>query len=399
MKEAKVTVIDACMGKGKTTYVIDLMRNSASYKKYIYITPLLKEVERIRKAVASQKFKVPEDRKGHGSKYEHFKQLIEEGANIVTTHALFKKVDERLLGLLKREDYTLIVDEVFEVINKVGFTKSDFDLLVDKGLIESEEYGRVVWKENPAYNGRFNDIKEMALAGTLYFVNDMAFAWNFPAKIFKAFEKVYLLTYMFDGQLQKYYYDFHGVSYVYKTIGDNGELVDYKDDKEERQKYRRLIDVYEGRMNEIGEREYDLSKSWYERNPNKLSKLKNNLVNFFININKAKSRQIMWTTFKDYMDALKGRGYTKSFTSCTLRATNDYDDRTVLAYTINRYLHPIPKAFFTERGIEVNEDLVALTDLLQWLFRSAVRKGEEVTLYIPSRRMRTLLTRWLEGEM
>ena len=42
MKEAKVTVIDACMGKGKTTYVIDLMRNSASYKKYIYITRCLK---------------------------------------------------------------------------------------------------------------------------------------------------------------------------------------------------------------------------------------------------------------------------------------------------------------------------------------------------------------------
>ena len=114
--------INTCMGKGKTTYVIDLMRNSASYKKYIYITPFLHEVERVRKAVAKQKFEAPDEQKGHGSKYRHFRQLVEEGANIVTTHALFKKVDERLLGLLKREHYTLIVDEVFEVINKVGFT-------------------------------------------------------------------------------------------------------------------------------------------------------------------------------------------------------------------------------------------------------------------------------------
>lgn len=60
-------------------------------------------MERVRKAVAKQKFEAPDEQKGHGSKYRHFRQLVEEGANIVTTHALFKKVDERLLGLLKRK--------------------------------------------------------------------------------------------------------------------------------------------------------------------------------------------------------------------------------------------------------------------------------------------------------
>lgn len=399
MGEEKVIVIDACMGKGKTTYAINLMKDSPSYKKFIYITPLLDEVERVQNSVANRRFESPEVQKGRGRKYDHFKKLVREGANIVTTHALFSRADDELLEMLKWEDYTLIIDEVFEVINEIGFKKSDFDLLVDNGLIEKGEYGKVIWRGDPAYDGRFIDIKEEALAGNLYFVNNMAFVWNFPAEIFKAFERVYLLTYMFDGQLQKYYYDFHGISYVYKTIGNDGVLVDYKDDKDERAKYRKLINIYEGKMNDIGERENALSKTWYNRNSAKLCQLKKNLANFFINIAKAKSEQIMWTTFMDYQNKLKGKGYTKSFTSWTLRATNDYDDRTVLAYTINRYLHPVEGAFFTERDIEVDQELVALTDLLQWIFRSAIRKGEEVMLYIPSRRMRTLLRMWLEGEM
>jgi hypothetical protein len=48
-------------------------------------------------------------------------------------------------------------------------------------------------------------------------------------------------------------------------------------------------------------------------------------------------------------------------------------------------------------GVQVDRDMYALSVLIQWMFRSAVRKGEEVWLYIPSRRMRTLLTQWLDN--
>ena len=52
-------------------------------------------------------------------------------------------------------------------------------------------------------------------------------------------------------------------------------------------------------------------------------------------------------------------------------------------------------------------DAYALTELVQWLFRSAIRKGgvngceepyrqrERVTVYIPCERMRHLLINWL----
>ena len=46
---------------------------------------------------------------------------------------------------------------------------------------------------------------------------------------------------------------------------------------------------------------------------------------------------------------------------------------------------------------EVNQDMYALSVLIQWIFRSAVRKGEEVWLYVPSKRMRHLLIEWLDN--
>ena len=40
--------------------------------------------------------------------------------------------------------------------------------------------------------------------------------------------------------------------------------------------------------------------------------------------------------------------------------------------------------------------MYALSTMLQWIWRSAIRRGEEIWLYVPSRRMRTLLKDWME---
>jgi hypothetical protein len=45
----------------------------------------------------------------------------------------------------------------------------------------------------------------------------------------------------------------------------------------------------------------------------------------------------------------------------------------------------------------INEDEWALSELIQWLFRSAIRQKEEIELYIPSERMRKLLIEWLNN--
>lgn len=390
------------MGSGKTEYAIRMINESNKNQKFIYITPFLKEVKRIKTSVVGRKFYEPDVKLGNGSKYTHFQKLIAQGKNIVTTHVLFSKTNDELMELLKEENYILIIDEVFNIIEEIPTKKNSVDTLLRANLIEILPNCKVVWKESETYEDAYEDIRDYALAGNLYCVRNKTLVFNFPAKIFSVFEEVYVLTYMFNGQLQKAYYDMNNIEYKYYSINNKYELVPYSKEYDNRSKLKELIHVYEGNLN------YDdnfntLSWSWYKRQEKnqtiKIKQLKNNLLNYLTNIMKAKSKSILWTTFKEYKTKLSGKGYTNSFLESSARSSNEYKDRNVLAYCIGKYLHPTIEGFFIDNNIPLDEDMIALADMLQWIFRSAVRKGEPIQIYIPSNRMRELLNEWLDGNL
>ena len=111
----------------------------------------------------------------------------------------------------------------------------------------------------------------------------------------------------------------------------------------------------------------------------------------------SKSKFNIWTTFKDYRKQLSGDGYSRGFLFLNARAMNDYRDKNVLVYSINLFLNPLIKGFFQDHGVVVDEDGYALSEMLQWIWRSAIRDGGEIWIYIPSRRMRELLQEWIEN--
>jgi len=414
-----VKVIDSMMGMGKTSYAIQMMKEGEINQKFIFVTPFLDEVQRIKQEVTNRDFKEPDVKHGSGTKLESLKKLIANGEDIATTHSLFSMADDELIDLLKWENHTLIVDEVMDVISVLqGLRKDDIPVLLDSGLVTISEVNRVIWKADPKMDTKYNFVRDYALAGNLYAVNNTAFIWNFPAKIFELFEQVYILTYMFDGQLQRYYYDLHNVKYNYYSVirEDNRYQLQPKSEiTEDRSRLKELIHIYEGKLNDIGEAKTALSKSWFENSHNcvKVKLLKDDLYNYFRNIQKAGANRILWTTFKDSRNKIKGKGFSKEepennsngavghacFTAFNLRATNKYKHKDVLAFCLNRYMNPIEKHFFEQQNVKVDEDLLALSDLLQWIFRSAVREGKPVHIYIPSRRMRDLLKKWLNNEL
>ncbi|MFJ5713719.1 DEAD/DEAH box helicase family protein [Neobacillus sp. NPDC093127] len=414
----KVNIIDSMMGTGKTSYAIQLMREADISQRFIFVTPYLDEVQRIKQEVTNRDFKEPDSKHGSGTKLQSLKRLIADGEDIATTHALFAMADDELIELLSWSNYTLIMDEVMEVISQILLKKGDIQMMLKGGAIEINDGGKVTWKEHPKFDTTFSTVRDFALAGNLYLVNNVAFVWNFPAKIFNLFDMVYILTYMFDGQLQKYYYDLHNVQYDYYSVvkyGDRYELQQLSVTQEDRSNFKNLIHIYEGEMNDIGQNKYALSKSWYENSHNKekVKCLKNNLYNFFRNIHKAPAGKILWTTFKDCKKKIEGNGFRKSepetiskvvvglacFISFNMRATNKYKHKDILAFCLNRFINPIEEHFFEQRNVKVDEDLLALSDLLQWVFRSAIRDGKPVHIYIPSRRMRDLLKKWLNNEI
>lgn len=381
-----ITVIDAPCGTGKTTYCIEYMKNNSD-KRFIYITPFLSECERVRKSVPN----MYEPKRTDSGKYKNFLELLEQGKNIVSTHALFQMCTPEMIDYIKLYGYILILDEVMNVVEQLPVKKDDIPNLLNAGLIEIKEDGKIVWLKEDNVSS-YDDFKIKCLNESLYLIDGVVLFWVFPVGIFEAFNQVFICTYMYDAQIQRYYYDYFNIKYEKKTLKEN-KLVEY----EHQVSHLNKIHICDNpNINFIGDTKTALSKHWYqEKVKTGVKLLKKSTYNYFRNIVKAKSKDIIWTTFKDYRQKISGEGYTKAFVPCNTRATNEYINKHYVAYLINCYLNPYEVKFFSARNITINQDLYALSELIQFIYRSAVRNGEDIYVYIPSNRMRGLLQNYI----
>lgn len=398
----EINIVDEPMGSGKTFAAINYINNSDSEERFLVITPYKTEVNRYIDNCPGKKFVQPYRKDGR--KLNSIKEYIRNGRNVVTTHALFQRFDHEMIELCSILNYTMILDEVAEVVKDTEFTTSDIQNLLNVYCDYNEETGLLSWREEyKDYYGKFNDAKNMCYLGGLALARDKMLMWIFPVEVFKAFQKTFILTYMFNAQLQRYYYDYYDVKYQYMSV-DGDSLLEYhfveRNNKPPKVNYKNLVHILDNdKMNVIGKDFYSLSVGWYGRNSRTaiMKKLKDNIGNFFNNIRNTKTKYNMWTTFEDYRTELSGPGYTKGHLPFNARAVNEYRHKTSLAYTVNVFLNPLIKGFFQDHGVEIDEEGFALSEMLQWIWRSAIREGNEIWIYIPSSRMRNLLTNWINS--
>lgn len=394
-----IKICDMIMGGGKTSAAVTYM-NSHRDRRFIFITPYLSEVERVREGCVERHFTEPIN-KGKG-KLDDLHYLLEHDYSLVSTHALFRQYNAETLRLIRDGGYTLIMDESFQSTEPIPVSPHDMSMLRKQGFIEVEENGRTKWLVDE-YEGKFSDLRELCRHGEVTMCGDRLFFWNFPVEVFRAFDEVILLTYLFPAQVLSYYFKLNGVPVEYiGTDFSDGEYFFSKTPKqpEEARHYIEKIHILDdGKLNRIGSDYYALSSTWYSRaqkdNPQKLATLRNNITNVFRHRFDAAAGDCLWTTFKAYSGALKGKGYASGFLSCNTRATNEYRERRNLAYCVNIFFNPFLKNYFLERGIRVEEERFALSEMIQWVWRSAIRNGEDIWIYVPSQRMRELLHGWL----
>lgn len=405
----KVTVIDSIMGSGKTTWAKKYMSVYKEEKKFIYVSPYLDEIQN--NILKDCPFLIePDSKLGRGSKLRHFKKLLSAGNSIVTTHALFKLFDEEVINLIRDQGYILFLDEVVDMVERLDkISEEDINMLIESNTVTVEE-GKLKWLNDEyegVYKSTYINLPYHSKHGNIHIHNNSILFWTYPVEVFEAFSETFILTYLFKGQIQKYYYDLHKVDITYKSVhktDDNYTLIHYDAQLENRSLYKELISIYEGSLN----RNYvpnevlsgnELSSTWLnDSDSDTLSRLQKNIYSFFRN--KGKSKNNLWTTKLSARNKLKGKGYTKGFITWNKRATNDYQETCNLAFVYNLYMNPIEKAFFLSKGIKVDEDLLAVSNLLQWIWRSSIRKNkpDPINIYIPSVRMRILLDQWLDNK-
>jgi hypothetical protein len=360
-------------------------------------------VDRIKESCKGRRFTEPEN-KGKG-KLESLHYLLGKGYNIASTHALFKTYTDYTKELIRNNNYTLILDEVFNVLEHIPLHKDDINLMLNTKMAHIDENNYVIWDDDNYEGNKFNEIKSMAKNHNLLLIDNTLLLWNFPIDIFQVFKEVYILTYMFNAQIQKYYYDINDVQLKYIGVKKNNDnIYEFSNTSIVPEYVKQLTNkiniIDDDRLNKIGESDTALSVSWFERDLEKrdkplVKKLKGNLINVFKNKFKSQSDENMWTTYKEVQPKISGKGYTKGFVSVNARATNEYRHKRYLAYCANIFFNPYIKNYFLKKGVNVLEDKYALSELIQWIWRSAIRDGNDIWLYIPSKRMRDLLIEWL----
>ena len=122
--KTNILILDAPCGAGKSTAIINYINNSPKDCKFIYITPLLSEVDRIIESCPEKQFKTPTVTNKHSKKMD-FINMINKGCNIVSTHALFQMLGKTQFEIDSLKDYILILDEVINVIDMCVISKDD----------------------------------------------------------------------------------------------------------------------------------------------------------------------------------------------------------------------------------------------------------------------------------
>ena len=417
-------VYDALCGSGKTNRIKDLMYAERCSEKFLYITPFLSECHRIAATTATDEgackyndttggveykqddrmkdlmFCHPDKKKGFGKKEQSLATLLKGRRNIVSTHQLFRHMS--IDSLDGAEDYTLIIDEaltVFEETKEIGkreitklkalgilYLASDgITLKFDRGEfgIEYPAGGEDKVKDTP-----FESLAMMCDLDQLLLIDGKTIVWEMSTQMLSKFKRVIICTYLFEGQLFASYLKKNGIEYRLIRFGKKGS--DCKD----------LIEVLDDKhLNMCGSVYHDLSASYFDgRFKIPARDMFRKHLNTVMFRWKAKTSDRMFTCFKDDKADIANSRYIRNWIPFNACAVNDFSAIHHVAYLVNVFPPPTLVKAAKGKETEFDEDIYSLSCLVQFVFRSAIRNGEPIKLYLPSLRMRTLLFKFLDGE-
>jgi hypothetical protein len=421
----KVEILDNIMGSNKTNRMIEWIDANPN-ERYLYISPLLSEVDNTSRLATNLKhitFEFPSN-EHCDTKSDDLLNKLEVGANVSCTHNLYLSMTERHLGLIEKYGYIVIIDEEVGVIDSFNkYSTDDLKYLKANGDITvSDEDGMISWVgaelgEYAKYKHFYNLCKAKAVYATKR--SDTMLVTQMPVELFTKAKRLIIMTYMFKGNVLDAFLRLKKVEVT--------PFLDVTPTKVDKEKIRSLITLkpLDRKVSKIG-----MSFTAYRSlDRASLTVIENYIKNNGIAVG-AKAVDTMYTFPKEVsaVDRLSGkriapRGYITyktpvvdennnivldfkgkqkmSMHYCwlhsTCRATNKYSYKWYLAHCYDRHPNSAVDAYLLEYGHPIDKNVFALSEMLQWIWRSRIRKGEPIVLCIASKRMHTLFTDWLNN--
>ncbi len=409
-------VIDAVMGTGKSRHMIKKLNAESEDGPYLIILPTLEEITRYQEACPELDFQAPEDSKG--TKKADLLRLLTLGKNILTTHSMFKKWDEAIAGAIDLGGYHNIIDEETGCLKPLKITVDTINDLLDLQYISLDATtGRVFWdykKAGSDYQGakEHQYLRSACETGAVYQYcgdknNKGFFVWEVPYQFFQVGKSYTIMTYRFESSELAAYFRSHEIAYNVTHLDPEREaaiksraksLITFKDPGP---KAANLL--AKGSL---------LTHTGYKRMTAKDAKTIRNGISNALRKDGVRPDEMIYTCPKIYSTS-KGRkskshmaipGYantdkTKKYgwLAFNTKGTNEYDKCTNVVYLQDVYPNLSVEKYLNDKGAGWNRNDYALSTMLQFIWRSAIRRGKPIDLYVPSGRMRQLLVDWLEA--
>lgn len=413
-----IYVCDAIMGAGKSSAAITYM-NERPQQKFIYVTPFKDETTRIQESCPELHFWTPGNLQEHEyMKREHFKYLVEIGMNIATTHVNFSMCDEGAIQLIREKEYTIIIDEAISALDKIPAKADDIKIAMESEWLQCVDCddGQVheVTLSDKEYNGDWlKDIRFYASSHRLVALKNDAgehrlYCWMINPELFYAAKDTIIMTYLFNSSPMSYLFQMNQIEYEPLYVNCVDGRYSFTNELLYMPEYTARLDkmihiLQNDRMNAIGNASRALSINWSNEaakrpSNNHANMLRKNLENYFRNIHRETAQNPqdrLWTCHSALESTLRGKGYTNRHVPFNSRATNKYRDAFVLAYCANVFMPVWEKRYYEQEGVVVDDNLYSLSTMIQWIWRSAIRDGKEIWIYVPSSRMRRLLEQWI----
>lgn len=411
-------------------------------QRYIYIAPFLDRDGRVYRECPDLHFiepdrhpvkiqlvsdgndEVEEDYK-RCTKYEDFIRLLRMGANISSTHQLFTRYTDEACELIREGGYTLIIDECLDTFHMEAISSGDLDIMMSAGTIEVAGDTIVA---TPGGGERLYQSKALREYGlrlqnhTLHILRRTKDKdarptsyglWSLNRRALEAFKNVYILTYLFETQDMYYYFQLENIPYEYIGIEQDDVGLHFSETGSFVPTYTSHITdkihiLLDDKLNEIGDAPNALNVSWYaDRSRFDPTALNKNLRTFGERrgapVGPAPQKdgvvgdtRRMVTTYKRWKSKITQKGWKQTWVPYTQKGINSMRNRDVLAFLVNLYQNGTKMAYFARNGVTYDQDGFALSNMIQWVWRSAIRDGDEIWLYVPSARMRTLFTEWMK---
>ena len=402
-----IEVLDSIMGSGKSTGIIKWIDDNPN-QRYIYVSPLLSEVEqggRLQQSLNKVSFETPND-KGV-TKGADMLRLLQDGVNISCTHSLYLNMSDEHFKHIYNNDYIVIIDEEIDVIGGFNvYSKGDLSwLLKSKHIDICPKDGMVSWISDRVDiddKHKYKTFLSYCDAKALYAAprSDSMMVTQLPVKLFECAKRVIVLTYMFKGNVLDSFLRLKGFEVK------NFDEVEVKE--VDKNLIRDLITLIPPNDNLM---KLPMNSSWYKSSKPTSSELNSiaSYIKYYASKYSNSSREVAWCVPKSRavkegsrLTLIKPKGFLEDadknpcYLPSTIRATNKYSHKKVMIHCYDRYPLLTVAAYLSDYKCPINSETFALSELLQWLWRGCIRNSEPMVVAIGNKRMYNLFKNWLE---